>query len=367
MTLRIATFNVENLLSRHRFGPADRPDAAAALALFGFDQAPVREAVGRSLSVSLEDDKRQMTALAIAEAQADILCLQEVDSLSVLEAFFANYVHRVSDIRYGHFHLLEGNDGRGIDVAFCCRRDLAPREAVRFRSHRDLKFSDLDFYDDAMAQAGMRADANVFKRDCLEMTVDVRGRDITVFVLHLKSMNNGRDDGREKTAPHRLAEVRAVQSLVHQKFGNDWRRKDWVIAGDLNDYVEAIGPRGELKPAGKGAIHTLVEDFAFNPVVTLPQHERWTHFHKRWNERERRLIEEHVQLDYVLLSPSLRKRFQSVDIIRGGQPYRVPLDPRDPDRSIGRLAAAGRRYPRIGWDRPKASDHCPLIVTLDWP
>lgn len=367
MSLRIATFNVENLLSRHRFGPVDRPDAAPALALFGFDQPPVREAVERSLSVSLEDDKRQMTALAIAETQADILCLQEVDNLGVLEAFFANYVHRVADTRYGHFHLLQGNDGRGIDVAFCARRDLAPRDAVQFRSHRQMKFSDLDGYDETMAQAGFRPDSVIFKRDCLEMTLNVRGRELTVFVLHLKSMNNGRDDGREKTAPLRMAEARAVKALVMQKFGPGWRSADWVIAGDLNDYIEAIGPQGVVKPAQTGAIHFLLDDFAFNPVSALPQHERWTHFHKRWNERERHLVEEHVQLDYVLLSPSMKKRFESVEIIRGGQPFRVPLDPRDSDRSIARLAAAGRRYPRIGWDRPKASDHCPVVVTVDWP
>jgi len=23
------------------------------------------------------------------------------------------------------------------------------------------------------------------------------------------------------------------------------------------------------------------------------------------------------------------------------------------------------RYPRTGWDRPKASDHCPVVMTLD--
>jgi endonuclease/exonuclease/phosphatase family metal-dependent hydrolase len=25
------------------------------------------------------------------------------------------------------------------------------------------------------------------------------------------------------------------------------------------------------------------------------------------------------------------------------------------------------RYPRTGWDRPKASDHCPVVMTLDLP
>ena len=103
MRLRIATFNVENLSSRWRFGDAVRGESAAAMALADFEQSSERKAAERSLALTLEDDKRQMTALAIAETRADIIALQEVDSLRVLEAFFANYVHRVADIRYGHF------------------------------------------------------------------------------------------------------------------------------------------------------------------------------------------------------------------------------------------------------------------------
>jgi endonuclease/exonuclease/phosphatase family metal-dependent hydrolase len=40
-----------------------------------------------------------------------------------------------------------------------------------------------------------------------------------------------------------------------------------------------------------------------------------------------------------------------VDIIRAGQPWRVARH-------------TGARYPRVGFDRPKASDHCPIAVTL---
>ena len=43
------------------------------------------------------------------------------------------------------------------------------------------------------------------------------------------------------------------------------------------------------------------------------------------------------------------------------------LDPREPDRSMATLATCANRYPRAGWDRPKASDHCPLTVDLDIP
>ena len=54
-------------------------------------------------------------------------------------------------------------------------------------------------------------------------------------------------------------------------------------------------------------------------------------------------------------------------MIRRGLPYRVPFDPREPDRSMAKLATCANRYPRVGWDRPKASDHCPLTIDLDIP
>jgi hypothetical protein len=43
------------------------------------------------------------------------------------------------------------------------------------------------------------------------------------------------------------------------------------------------------------------------------------------------------------------------DIIRAGQPWRTPFP----------SGQEVERYPRTGWDRPKASDHCPVAVTLD--
>ena len=43
------------------------------------------------------------------------------------------------------------------------------------------------------------------------------------------------------------------------------------------------------------------------------------------------------------------------EIIRAGQPFRTIFPP----------GQEVERYPRVGWDRPKASDHCPVVMTLD--
>ena len=133
-----------------------------------------------SIAVALEDDKRELTALAIAETRADILALQEVDNLSVLKAFFANYVHRVSDIRYGHFKLVHGNDQRGIDVAFAARKSLVDAAEVVVTSHHEatLPSSAATTSPEAL---GIQPDDRVFNRDCLEVELDFGEARLTLF------------------------------------------------------------------------------------------------------------------------------------------------------------------------------------------
>jgi endonuclease/exonuclease/phosphatase family metal-dependent hydrolase len=83
-----------------------------------------------------------------------------------------------------------------------------------------------------------------------------------------------------------------------------------------------------------------------------PEMDRWTLYHTR-GPLERHLC----QLDYILLSKGLAAHNGTAvpDIIRNGQPFRTPFPP----------GQEVERFPRAGWDRPKASDHCPVAVTLD--
>ena len=104
-------------------------------------------------------------------------------------------------------------------------------------------------------------------------------------------------------------------------------------------------------------------------MEAIPVHERWTHFRRYWSDAREQLVETHMPLDHILLSPALAAAnpHPALQMIRRGLPYRVPLDPREPDRSMARLATSADRYPRVGWDRPKASDHCPLTIDLTLP
>lgn len=369
MRLRIATFNVENLLSRNVYGPRARPRTGPALSLFDFADPTMRSQAQASIAVALEDDDRQATALAIAETRADILALQEVENIGVLAPFLANYVHPVSDVRYAHLRLIHGNDPRGVDCAFAARKGLvADESAIAARSYGAATFAELGVHDEGLAAFGIGADDRVFNRDCLEIAIDLGDRRLTLFICHFKSMGYGAD-GRAGTRLLRVAEARAVREIVLRCFGERWRDENWIIAGDLNDHRFRILPGGVIEDTLPSGIDVLFDDFATDVFAGVPRPERWTCFRRSSPDREGARDEAHAQLDYILLSPALARANPDPrpDVIRRGLAYATPLDPSHPDRSIGYLATRADRYPRIGWTRPQASDHCPIVVELDIP
>ena len=359
MPIRIATFNVENLL--RRFQPErDRrtgqwvPDPAVGL----YDHESEVEArlIERAFQVGVSDDQRQLTAQAIRDTDADVIALQEIDDLRALRYFHDRYVRRAVEEPYEHFALLEGNDGRGIEVAAMSRRGFP----IRVMSHASLTYRDLHLYNDDLRRWGAREDDRIFKRDCLEVEVDVEGRLLTLFVCHLKSMG----DGRDKTMAIRRAEARAVRRLVEDKYGPDVGHANWIILGDMNDYRQRLkllrGAEGRLVPTiedmeATGLDPFFADHFAINLVERLRPTERWTHYYAE----EREL----AQLDYIFASPGLARANPDVrpEIVRHGLPYRVPME------DMAGEGVTVRRYPRIGFDRPKASDHCPVVVALDIP
>lgn len=364
----IATFNVENLMSRFDFtGFRNELRQDRSLKLYEIRDETQYRMLEQARTVAHTDDTRQLTALAIAETRADILCLQEVENLTALNAFEYGYLYKMIGRGYQEKYLIDGNDSRGIDVAVMVRdttRDGQPIEVLKVESHAHLTYKELGLYNPVLAELGFQPDDRVFKRDCLNLDLRIGGKPLSLFVTHLKSMTGGRNgvDGRTASLPVRRAEVRAIRHIIEKKFGGERAaNRRWLIVGDLNDYRERVIIDGDqwngyqFTPftEDESALDEILADgFAVNLVERRPVMDRWTLYHTRGPE-ERHLC----QLDYILASPSLAEKNEKAvpNIIRRGQPW----------RTIFPEGQEVERYPRTGWDRPKASDHCPVAVTLN--
>lgn len=370
MAVRIGTFNIENLLTRFDFtGFRNQLRGDRVLRLYQIATAADYQRMEEARMISLTDDTRQLTALAIAEADADILCLQEVESLEALHAFEFGYLYRMMGEGYRNKYLVEGNDSRGIDVAIMMRettRNGEPIEFVGVRSHAGATFESMELYEPDLAATEKPHD-RIFRRDCLEVDVKIGGRPLTIYAVHFKSMNSPRDqiDGRIATMPLRTAEARAVRKIIEQRFGAGAgaATKNFVICGDMNDYQERLvisgSPRLGLQFApvaeAQSALDVFSSDgFAENIVRRRDPDDRWTLYHAQGMA-----VRHLCQLDYIWVSPALsRANADAVpEIVRKGQPHRTPFPP---GQEID-------RFPRTGWDRPKASDHCPVVVELNIP
>lgn len=277
MALTLATFNAENLFLRYRFMeqyPGGRKPKATEETRdhdrWGF--VPLYK---KGMFRIFNETRRKLTAQAIRDdgAPPDILCLQEVESLLALREFNERYL----DGHYPYALVIDGRDLRRINVAVLGRRPFR-----QVRTHVDDRTPDgSDF---------------VFRRDCLEVTVDLEeggGEPLMLFICHLKSryVGNARDRKRalEQANRTRLSEASAVAAIVRDRFPGDTFDRDlFAVVGDFND--QSYSPH--LKP--------LVHDLGLeNAVNRLPMKERWTH----WCA-SRNLVS---QMDYLLLSPALAR------------------------------------------------------------
>lgn len=368
MSLRIATFNVENLMHRFDYsGFRNQLNRDRTLSLYEIKDEATYKALESARAIAETDDTRQHCALAIAHARADIICLQEIDSIESLSAFEYGYLFKMVGQGYRHKYTTSGNDSRGIDVGIMLREETAdgqPIEFVRMTSHAHVTFDDFGLHNAELEALGEKSYERIFRRDCLEIDLKVAGKPLTIYLVHLKSMGSPRNGmtGRDASMPVRVAEAKAIRRIIEDRFGKEHAGgRRWIICGDFNDYRERVVITGDMfssygfQPVKEpeSCLDVLLADgFAENLVERRPELDRWTLYHTR-GPLERHLC----QLDYILVSPEIAKRNAKAmpDIIRGGQPYRTPFPP----------GQEVPRYPRIGWDRPKASDHCPVAVTLD--
>lgn len=329
--MRVAWFNVENLFTRYAFGsphseamPYDRQVIAVGVT------AVDRGTDGADGNIALAGMQRDNTARVILDMQPDILGVAEVENVAALRIFNQQYLSHYFD----RIFLVDGNDGRGIDVAICIRKGFqADVLGLRTHAHETLEPGqsvEWGVVGDDSGPVYLARNA-LFSRDCLELDVAVRGKTLTFMANHFKSQ--GKSSRREQLPPDelRLRQATRVAELVKEAQAAG---KFPVVFGDLN--VDNTNPqRGQ-------SLAPLINSGLVDGFGDVSPQDRWTHYY---------LVGQDVsRLDYILHDARLKRT----------------------DRVINRKGITlkcnqyqGERYPTVGYSHNAASDHAGLCVTLE--
>ena len=213
------------------------------------------------------------TAKVIKAVNPDICCLVEVEDRVILDRFCAERLKWTKNRRkqhYGYNMLIDGNDRRCIDVGLISKLPIGT-----VRSH----------IDDA---TNGRA---IFSRDCPEMEVKLAdGRPLWVLLNHLKSKGYGSQATSDARRKKQASQIRKILP------NHDLARDLVIVAGDLND-TPGSAP---LKPlTGLNNLHDVLSG--------LPAADCWT-YHYRRNE----------EIDYVLVSTPFQQAMTDSGVFRRG-------------------------------------------------
>jgi len=247
------------------------------------------------------------TARVIAAVNPDILVLIEVESRPALQHFHDRLLSPLTTAPYPYNMVIDGNDERGIDVGILSRYPIR-----RMCSH-------------IADRPTLNAKTLTFSRDCPEYYVELpSGRELLIMPNHFTSK------GSDATGKRRRVQANAVRALYTA------RKKQFpltLVAGDLNDNPQT------------GALDPLLKRTDLVDVMRLPAYQgQYPGTYRGATAQEK--------LDYLLLSPALRRQVQAVDVFRKG--YYAP----EKWESFSNINAKNR-------NRYQASDHHCLWAEID--
>jgi endonuclease/exonuclease/phosphatase family metal-dependent hydrolase len=245
-TFRVASYNVLNL-----FDKIDDPDK--------------RDEGTRPKSA------QSVRALAdiIESSEADVIALQEVENIEILKQF-RNSNGLADD--YPHVVLVEGNDGRGIDVAL-----LSKHPVTNVESHKDEVFPVKGQKDRG------------FLRDLLQADIQIPNYGpVRFFLNHFASKRGGKRADRM-----REAEATAARDIIKRETA-DFPGQKYVMLGDFNDKPDSKSVQTLTKKDKDG--WGLVDAFREEPeTVSYPTSERTA---RKWGYK---------RIDHILMSPEMAK------------------------------------------------------------
>lgn len=313
-TFTLATFNCENLFQRFVFNENLKPEKKENAVKNGF-------MIEKALFTRIFPKERVLTAQAIKATGADIICLQEVESMDTIKNFNTGFLKSL----YPYKYLIDGNDPRLIDVGILSKFPIESLVTHQYDKSADKK--------------------TIFSRDCLEATFNINGSPFTVFVNHFKSMLDKTaktpEESRRNTAKRRKEQASRVAEIIRDRFGDNPGSHPWAVVGDFNDH-----------PGSDTSLKALLgQDWLENVVERLPEDDQWTHW---WDTTKVEEDERYKQIDYILLSASLASKNKDEQplIVRKGLAKKAKR-------------YNGARFKDVGASRPSASDHCPVAIKIN--
>ncbi|MFP3854516.1 MAG: endonuclease/exonuclease/phosphatase family protein [Anaerolineales bacterium] len=196
-----------------------------------------------------------------------IVALQEVENLKILEDLVA--LPELSSAGYTA-HLIEGTDGRGIDVGYLIRSDIV--EVIQLRQ--------------------VEVEEDLLSRPPLLVVIEIDEAGPLNRVALINNHFTSMAAGVEATEPRRIAQAQ-LNAAAAQELLTRGSVDSVVILGDLNSFFRSP-PIDRLR--GIGLQHVLDE---------VPERERYNYIYQGISQT----------LDHILVSPELAGCLVDVDIL----------------------------------------------------
>ncbi len=307
--LRLACYNAENL-----FDDFDDPELTGEV-----DDQPQQT----------KEARLQGIAAMIRKLDADVLCLEEIESQRALEWFRDRYL---KDLGYDHVKSFDAGYARGVEQSVLSRVPIVSAR-VFLKNDRDIS----DMAKRASVETAQRlggewsppnkgAPSARFQRSPLQVDLKTKdGYQLTVFVCHFKA--GGKD----------FAQQREFEALQVEEFVGEAMRSNpdanIAVVGDLNATPNDMAAK-VLRQSELGLVSAY--DWRFDPKPNKDLYT--THASGR-------------SLDYIIMTPGL-----AADCVE--RSYFV----------LGTLHAAEdwdwRKADEIPPPVGYASDHCPVAIDL---
>lgn len=217
------------------------------------------------------------TARVIDEVYPSIIGLVEIEDRILLGEFNDKIIPQIGGTKYNHYMLIDGNDSRGIDVGL-----LSDYKIESMVSHVDDKDSI----------------GTIFSRDCPEYRIKISNNNtLLVMINHFKSKGYGSQASSNKK---RKRQAQRVAEIYKQRLKEGFEYI--AIMGDFNDTPDK-DPLSPLLGANSNLKDIMELQQFHDPVGRSGTYGSGT---------------KSTKIDYILLSPKLVKLVEDAGIERQG-------------------------------------------------